>query len=312
MRKIIISLIVLILFAGCSNGGNDSSDNPKTSEQELQIGETAETDCVEFTMTGVQFTHVLGTDYSNWLRPTNNGGWGAGDGKTFLYVEFTAKNLESVEINGYDVSNISVRYMDKYIYDDTTFSGNENWSTSSSLSKNVGLPIIEPLVSKNLWGCIQCAEEVKNNREEIDIVVVLPSSDGEVSFVYKMPQGDSSLDNAKVSEFIDAINEVQGELNFCYKYIKNVPDANYGVADNVFDSLRNPLRSVDVDYFESAIPGITEKINNIQEKADNAAQLIEEMVSKRNSSYVERIEDVCKEGMNLISDLMDNELKDYK
>lgn len=312
MKKLLIYVAILLLFTGCGSSSGEGSIAGQTKETTLQIGEMAETDYVEFTMTKVQFANTLGLEYSNWLRPTNNGGMTCGDEKVYVYIEFVAKNLKTDDLSGFDICNATVRYKGKYNYDDNEFTGTEKFSTDSSTTKNNGLPSMEPLTSREYWGNIECAAEVRENRSDVEILVKLPSSSGEQVFAYKMPEGDSSIDSDKMLGFIDAINEVQGELNFCYKYMKNVPDANYGVADNVYESLRNPLKAIDLDYFESAIPGIKDKINTIQACADKAADLIEDMCAKRSKSNLKDIENTCKEGMDLIADLMDNELSDYQ
>lgn len=284
---------------------------PEPEMPVLEIGQIAKTDMVEFTMTDCKFTDRVGLDSSNWLMPNSgSGGLSAGDGKVFVWFSFSAKNLDKETLSGYDVCNVYVDYNDGYIYDDATYSWGYNWSTSSTISKNVGLVTIDPLDTKAYYGYIKCVDAVKTDREApLLLVVTLPSTDGDVRVAYRYaaPEGaDTSEAALNVSK---ALNNAVEELSFVEKYAGNVNGkGSRKFADSKIESVQTSLSGIDMNYVMENLPVTAELLPRIQERIDLVCELLVDMGETNSDENVDLIKQTAREAIDMINELLASEL----
>ena len=319
MKKYIsflLTFIIVISLTGCAQK-TESEDVPpeEATVHYLEVGETAKTDTVQFTMDKIQFTDKVGLDSDCWLKPTNKLGGiiSAGDGKVYVWFSFTAKNLSKEEISGYDVCNIVVDYNDGYIYDGGVFSSGYNSSTSSYISKNVGLYTLDPLEEDEYYGYILCIDEVRSNREApLLLTVTLPSSNGDVKFSYNYTASAAADTSEDAKACSDAFHVALDQLSFISQYAGNVNnDGSRKFADSFIESTQNSLSGLKTEYIESNCPETAEALPTIRENIDSICDMLIEMGNTNSTENIETIKSMAKDTMDDINTLLSIEFSAF-
>ena len=283
---------------------NEVNEEAETGSNVLQVGEIAKTDLAEFTLDETQFANSLGLSYEDWLKPANAGGTlGAGDDKVFAYMSYTVKNLAKESVSAYDFINIKIDYMEGYIYEDSVFCDIEKFSTSSSVSSDVGLQNIEPLQEHKIWGAVKCI---------VKIVVSLPSTNGMVEFVYKMPIEEGAVQSEAALALVEGLEIALDKLEFAEKYAGN--DNGKGslkFADEFVATLYSSLDNVDMESLSADIPSISDKVTAIKTNIENVSVLLVEMGETNSAENVETIKSLSRETIDLIDALMQSDLSAY-
>lgn len=160
---------------------------PETEVSVFKMGETASTDEVEFTLNDFKFADRVGIDRDDWFECRQDGRLATGDGKVFVWVSFTAKNLSKDYKFGAEYCDIVVEYGDGYVYDESIFTDEYGKSTASWLTPGLGLIRRAPLETCDYCGVIKCMDVVRTDREApLYAVVTLPSSHGDVKVKFEL------------------------------------------------------------------------------------------------------------------------------
>lgn len=131
MKKyLVIGLILLILFSGCSSretvspenevssnesaGTSNTSNETKSEPSKFQIGQTFTADSLKFTLNSIEFKDVLESD-SEYLSDKT-----AAEGKTFLIADITVENISDSE-EMFGSSDIKVLDEEGFAYDSESF-----------------------------------------------------------------------------------------------------------------------------------------------------------------------------------------------
>lgn len=283
------------------------------TEDEPEIDFNVATDVVEFSLTDLQFTHAVSLDHSTWLYPATSGGtFGAGDGKDYLWMSFTVKNISKEKISGYDVANISVDYDDGYVFDETVYSNIEGYCTRPSISSE-GLAKIDMLSTSDFVAFVKVPEEVREHKEKVVLNVVLPTSTGDETFTYALTVDENAVQGEDAKALVDCLGVASHDLTFTQKYAGN--DNGKGslkFADSMVEELQNSLSDVDLDALEAAAPGLKTKVESLQGNIDTVCSLLIDMGNTNSNANVPTIKSTCETALGQIQDLMDNELSAYK
>ena len=320
MKKLIGVLLTLCLLGslvacGSSNDDqtpaeNGSSNAEESTEEKIySLGETVTTDVVEFTLNDCRIADHVGLESDNWLKPDPSGSLAAPDGEVFVCLFFTANNISKEEIDGYDVSDITIDYDGGYQYGDGTYTGEGmyDWSTNGSISSNVGLPIIKPLEEASLYGYIYCADDIKENRtKETYAIVKLPDSKGTVEFKYDISADENSATGEEAMAVSDAMSFAIDQLEF----IKN-NSIGEKFADEFVDSTRNAFAELDNDYIAESLPETAEALPGIIDDINTICDLVEDMGSTGSTENVDEIKSTCDSVIAEIEELQGSELKAF-
>ncbi len=316
---IISAIATLLCFAGCSSDSSEASSNQASSPTEpeietFEIGETAKTDQVEFTMDEVEFTDNLGLDSTTWLKPDNNGSFVAGDGKTFIWFSFTVKNLSKTDMSGYDVCNVTAEFGDGYIYDGAVYSDCPKWSTDKAISSlNVGLQSMRPLEERKYCGFIKVVNVVREHRDTpLLLKAKLPSSEGDVDVTYTNSVPEGVVTDAEAKEISDTLNGAVKELAFAKKYAGNVNGkGSRKFADSAIDRLRNSTEGIDMNYASMNLPETAAALPSINEKITTVVDLLIDMGNTNSDENVAAIRETATEAISQIEALLGGELKAF-
>lgn len=355
MRKVLTIVLVLLLTFSMTACGNSNSNrnadtdlsdseqgtsipsgkgevpennegSPLTIETESQlevfsVGETITTDMVEFTLDEVRFADKVGLDSDTWLRPiVTGGGMVPSEGKVFVWFQMTVKNISTADISGYDVCNAVVtygNYGNEYRFENGVYTtdGWYRWSTESSISSNVGLTTMTPLDTQTYIGYIQCAEDVRSNREgDLFVEVTLPSGTGSVSYryVYNAPEGtDISGDAAAVSTALRGILE---EFDFIATYGQNLDAGGgsyQGMSDDLMNRAEEALNSIDETFVNDNLPETAAIIPVIRENISTIRNYDDQMTASGRATYVEEVVSLANTTVSLINQVLDTELSAF-
>lgn len=320
MKRIIalcLGLIMVMSMVACGKKEEVATTEVATTEEQitmLSVGETAKTDVVEVVLNEVQFADVLGLDADNWLQPTRGGGTlGAPSGEVFVWFSFTAKNISKEEISGYDVANVVVDYNDGYMFEGATYSDMPKWSTSGSISDNVGLKTISPLTESVIWGYISCAQDVRENREQpLLLTFTLPSSEGVKKFAYTYEITEGADTSEKALEISDKMTVAIQELTFVSKYAGNTnKSGSMAFADSKIEALQTSLDGLDMDYINANCPETAKAIGGIQANIDSICQMLIEMGNTNSDKDVETIKSLATETVTQLETLISTEFSAF-
>lgn len=155
-----------------------------------QIGETVETDVMEFTLTG--FNYVYHLNPKTLSEKENNSGGSLGPGKDMVFAnpEFTVRNLSKESLDMRDIIQFTVDYNGGYLYN------NENawaylvdapgiyWQSYGSTGRGNKLSL-SPLETETYDIYIPAINLVETDTESsLVLQVILPTSDGTQEVLY--------------------------------------------------------------------------------------------------------------------------------
>lgn len=322
----VLCMLLMLACTACAsneptptiNGSTDETSIETTDEvstedaqvPHLAIGETASTDIVELTLNTVQYTNTVSLDHDNWLKPCYGGGLSAGDNKVYIWFEFTVKNLSKQDLSGYDVCTATIDYNDGYIYDGATYTSMAGWSTSQTISNNVGLTNMSPLETENYYGFISCVSEVRTNQDApLSIVFSLPGDMGVEKFAFDIERSATDADNGVDSEMIDTIlaclDSAVDDFDFVRKYAGNVNNkGSRKFADSFVDGLRHSLDDIDLSAIADTLPEAYESLLAIQEHIDSVCDYLVDMGKTNSDANVQKMKDISAESIVLIEKLV--------
>lgn len=298
----------------CSCGEKETETIPMLERTVLEIGETAETDIVEFTLDTIRFADKVSLDYGEWLKPVNgSGGLSAGDGNVFVWFSFTAKNLSKEDLSGYDVCTAEIDYNNGYTYGDGIYTDLAGWSTDSMISKNVGLTSMKPLGEAEYYGFIRCVSDVKTDRESpLLLIVTLPSTSGEKQFAYNyaVPEGsDTGKEALAISE---AFNNAIDELTFVEKYAGNTnKSGSRKFADSKIESIQGALANIDIDYINENFPMTAERLPEIQSNIEQICDMLIDMGKTNSGKDVDTMKSMSRDTISIIEELLSTEFSAF-
>ena len=195
-------------------------------EGDHQIGDTVSTDMVEFTLNDCTFTDSLSLSYDNWLRPGYTGGSmvTGDDDQLFVFFDTTIKNVSTEKATATDLVDVSVKYKDKYNYGDATYSDDVGCSSDSAIGYSAGMKILEPLKTVDVIGFVKCAKELRDNLNDVVLVVKLASESGDQEYDFHINYDGFSLSNdagAETSALLDALDLIESKFEFVKEYAGN-------------------------------------------------------------------------------------------
>lgn len=140
----------------------------------LGLGETAATDLVKLTLTGIEFASAVSTEPGNYLLPDSRGQCAAQSGDLLACLSFRVQNLMDESLSGEDYCNLTLEY------DHNSRYGNGMYGTLQGKDTDI------PAKSRaDLRAAIECPEAVgEDNEISLCISLTLPSSEGLVHFTY--------------------------------------------------------------------------------------------------------------------------------
>ena len=283
----------------------------------LQIGETAATDMVELTLLECRFADKVGLVADNWLKPNDGAGGrlSAGEGKTYLWFSFNVKNISKEDIKAESLCNAVVDYNNGYVYDDSIFASTSlgyGWS-SSSITSNVGLPVIEPLGVENLYGFIKCVDVVKKDRKApLKLIFTLPDSTGSVQFAYDYSAAEGADASEESFAVASCLKNSLHDLDFVRRYAGNVSgNGQRAFADATIESVRNSFTDIDEDYVKANLPKTAAVLPDLNTKVNTIADLLIDMGEKNSDEHVDEIKTLAGETIEIVEDLLASELSTF-
>lgn len=285
-------------------------DDYNSSIPTLEVGDTAETDMVKFTLNKYQLAHLLGLDYSDWLMPIKGtGGLSAGTDKMFVWCSFSVSNLSKRELSGYDVCDIAVDYNDGYMYDDAVYSSNPLFSTSSGVSQKTGLESIQPLGTTDYIGYVKCTDQIKTNRDApLRLIVTLPCSTGKTQFAYVLGIDETADTGAEALAVSECIDKAIDDLMFVKKYIGNqTPNGSREVDSRFTDGLLAAFSDVDEAYISSNLPETAAALPTVKENIRLICDMIFEMNKTNSPKDVDKMKALASDTIALLEALVSKE-----
>ena len=305
---------LLSVIPSCRSNSEGTEAEEQNDIQLYNVGDTVNTDKVEFTLDTFRFTDKVGLASDNWLKPSGSGGTlAAGEDNIFLWVSFRVKNLSKEKINGQDAFSMKADYNDGYIYDDTVFTFGYDWSTSSSVSQKVGLTEIKPLGEEEYYGYIKCSSEVRENRDApLHIVVMLPSEAGSAEFAYDCVISEDSVASEEALEVSKTLNHLYGNLDFVSRYAGNDNgNGSLKFADSFIEELNADIRKLEAAELGDDFSETAKSLPVIIENSKEVVNLLIEMGETNSDSNVSTIKNTASETMGLIEGLYNGELNAY-
>lgn len=188
MKKLLVlmlSMMFMMSLAACDS--ESSKNNNESTTNELSIGDTLNSDMIEFTLTRVEFADQLkyasfstGTPPDpEYMLPTDepqsNKTFVADDGYTMLSYSYTLKYTGKEEIEVDTAMGITAIYDDGYTFD--VWSDAYMWSDYISIDGDTKLKPLDPQGEGR--GCMKVPDEVADNtNKSLKITVSIPNSDG--------------------------------------------------------------------------------------------------------------------------------------
>lgn len=166
-----------IRIAGSGSVFSPVSQEESLLDQEvhyLGLGETAATDLVKLTLTGIEFAPAVSLEPGDYLLPDPSGTCAAQSGDLMACLSFRVQNLMDQGLSGQDYCNMTLEY-DL----DCTYCGGY-YGTLQGPDTDI------PAQSRaDIRAVIECPETVgADNEVFLSISLTLPSSDGQVHFTY--------------------------------------------------------------------------------------------------------------------------------
>ena len=173
-RKLLNLGIICCILVGCNDTQNNANQqivekseitSSETTEittekkpeyKTLNIGDTIKTENKEITVNSVELVKEV-------LPPKRDGYYNyyeADEGKIYIHISTSVKNLEKQAIYCDEALDITADYNEGYTY--YGFSTVEDKSSGFTYSN---ITLIDPLSTQNIHYIIDCPEEVKNNTE---------------------------------------------------------------------------------------------------------------------------------------------------
>ena len=159
--------------------------------EQLFVGEVADTDLLEMTLTGVGFSDSL----ENQFATAGKSAVTADDGMTFFCAAFHVKNIskEEKDFKNY-FSDYILNYNDGFEFtttgDSTCYcaASNEKYGYEFTGNGSEGdNPKLAPLTEMDIIVAIPCAKVVSEDKESpLNLVVTLPNSNGSSKFEYSL------------------------------------------------------------------------------------------------------------------------------
>lgn len=188
MKKLLalmLSAVVMVSLTACGNESNNSDNDSTTNE--LSVGDTLNSDIIEFTLTRVEFADQLkyasfstGTPPDpEYMLPTDepqsNSTFVADDGYTMLSYSYTLKYTGKEEIEVDTAMGITASYDDGYTFE--VWSDAYMWSDYISTDGDTKLKPLDPQGEGR--GCMKVPDEVADNTDKpLKITVSIPNGDG--------------------------------------------------------------------------------------------------------------------------------------
>ena len=162
-----------------------SSANKTNDSAELSIGDTAQTDMAEFTLTGLDFQYELYLPLLNKLVHPD-------EGMVYAVPEFTMQNTAKESYSLEKVINFTVDYNDGYLYemdDYVCYITHEKgaWERRKIGTSSGQRPELPPLMSGTYRTYIPAVSLIEtDDNAPLRIVVTLPASGGTQQFIYRI------------------------------------------------------------------------------------------------------------------------------
>ena len=182
---LMLSAVVMVSLTACGTESNNSDNGSTTNE--LSVGDTLNSDIIEFTLTRVEFADQLkyasfstGTPPDpEYMLPTDepqsNGIFVADDGYTMLSYSYTLKYTGKEEIEVDTAMGITANYDDGYTIE--VWSDAYMWSDYISTDGDTKLKPLDPQGEGR--GCMKVPDEVADNTDKpLKITVSIPNGDG--------------------------------------------------------------------------------------------------------------------------------------
>ena len=162
-----------------------------TATNTLQLGETAETDSVVFTLNQVSFVDEVSP---TTLTPSDSGGLGTSPDMCFAYLTFSLKNIGKSDCNVGEDLDFTVDYDDGYKFemkgDKYSYLGIANTTINRKITGGASsgsLISLSPLTSEDLIVLIPCADVISSDATSpLKVFVSLPTSQGHQVFIYEI------------------------------------------------------------------------------------------------------------------------------
>ena len=166
-----------IQIAGNGSVFTNTVDKESLLSQEIKflgIGETATTDLVKLTLTGIEFATSVSLDGEDYLLPEPDGELDALPGDLLACLSFRVQNLMDEALPHEDFCNMVLEYDHNYRY----WEGRYGCADGSECD-------IPAKTRVDCRAAIECLELVgEDNSTSLSISLTLPSSEGEVHFTY--------------------------------------------------------------------------------------------------------------------------------
>ena len=287
-----------------------SSTEKAITNNDYQIGDSVSTDMVEFTLNECLSTEVVSLEKENWLRPGYEGGTlSAGDNQEFVFFDSTIKNMSPNRTTATDLADVSVRYLDKYNYEDVTYSDEVGWSSDSALSKKVGMRYIEPLTTVDVIGFIKCAKELRDNPNDVVLVVKLASENGEEEYHFHINYDGFTLStdaSAETSALLDAMDIAESKFEFVEEYAGGTNGkGSRKFADSFIEEMETSLEGISVSTATEQIPNLDTAVKALNEKVKSVVGLLVDMGVTNSDSNVPQMKEISNSAIQDIRTIRD-------
>lgn len=162
--------------------GNGSQFAPLEEQESLEsmevnflgIGETAATDQVKLTLTGIEFSTAASQEMGTYLMPNPSGSMQAESGQLLACLSFQVQNLKEDTLSREEFCNLILEY------DRICRCGDGFYGTDEGPECDI------PAKTRMMLRCVICCPEAvgEENDLPLSIDLVLPSSEGDVHFTY--------------------------------------------------------------------------------------------------------------------------------
>ena len=302
LKVLLVTIIICCMMASPIIYASENGD--------YQTGDSVSTDMVEFTLNDCVFTASISLSRDNWLRPGSAGGsLVPGDDQLFIFFDVTIKNVSSDKATATDLVDVSVKYLDKYNYGDATYSDEIGWSSDSALSDNTGMKYLEPLKTVDVIGFIKCAKELRDNPNDVVLVVKLASESGEQEYDFRVNYDGFSLSGdagAETSALLDALDSIEHNFEFVEKYAGNANErGSRKFADSFIEEMTSCFDGITVSSAVEQIPNLDNAVEAIKEKVKSVTSLLIDMGNTNSDANVPQMKEISNSALQDIITIRD-------